>query len=91
VWARGTASPDVVPLMRMMFGNLVRIGPSGADGRVEVEVGSNHVESLARQLSGLGNRVRLTEPPEVIERLVTIARELTALYGSGAQPGAGSP
>ncbi len=89
-WARGTAAPDVVPLMRMMFGNLVRIGPTGDDGRVEVEVGGPTIGALARELAGLGNRVELSEPPEVIDRLAGIALELAGLYGSRAQPGAGS-
>jgi len=88
-WARGTAEPEVVPLMRMMFGNLVRIGPTGDDGRVEVEVGAASVWGLAGELAGLGGRVELSEPPEVMERLADIARELTDLYGSRAQPGAG--
>jgi len=91
VWARGTASPAIVATMRMMFGNLVRIGPTVADGRVEVEVGSHSVVSLAGELAGLGNMVELAEPAEVIERLRSVARELAELYGSGAQPGAGSP
>ncbi|MGZ4717446.1 MAG: helix-turn-helix transcriptional regulator, partial [Acidimicrobiales bacterium] len=90
-WARGTAAPDVVPLMRMMFGNLVRIGPTGDDGRVEVEVGSSNGHALAGQLAGLGNRVELSEPPEVIDRLADIAGELSDLYGSRDQPGPGSP
>lgn len=89
--ARGLAQPDVVPLMRMLFGNLLRIGPTVADGRVEVEVGSSDAHALAGQLAGLGRRVELHEPPEVLDRLAAIAEELTALYGSSAQPGAGSP
>ena len=91
IWARGLAVPDVVPLMRMLFGNLLRIGPTVADGRVEVEVGSDSAHALAGQLAGLGRRVELSEPPEVIDRLAVIAAELTALYGSSDQPGAGSP
>jgi len=86
VWAHGTASPAIVPLMRVLFGSLVRIGPTDPDGRVEVEVGSPGIESLAGQLAGLGNEVVLSEPPEVIQRLAAIARELTELYGSSAQP-----
>ena len=76
--------------MRMMFGILVRIGPTGDDGRVEVEVGASNEYALAGEVAGLGRRVVLTEPPEVIERLATIGRELTELYGSSSQPGAGS-
>jgi len=90
-WARGLARPEVVPLMRMLFGSLVRIGPTVADGRVEVEVGGSNVDALAGQLAGLGHRVELSEPPEVIDRLAAIAAELTSLYGSRAQPGAGNP
>ncbi len=90
-WARGLAVPDVVPLMRMLFGNLLHIGPTGADGRVEVEVGGDSADALAGQLAGLGRRVELSESPEVIDRLAALGAELTGLYGSRAQPGAGSP
>src|SRR5436305_4482137 len=38
LWARALVSPDVVPVCRWILGNRVRIGPAGADGRVEIEL-----------------------------------------------------
>ena len=78
--ARALADPDVVGLLRMMFGPRVRIGPAGPDGRVEVELRGHHVPALAGQLAGLGRRVEVLEPPEVRARLAEIAAELAASY-----------
>jgi predicted DNA-binding transcriptional regulator YafY len=77
---RALVSPDVVSLLRMMFGRRVRIGTPVDDGRVEVEVRGHHVPALAGELAGLGQRVEVLEPVEVRERLVEIAAELTSLY-----------
>ena len=81
VHARGTIVADAVGLLRMMFGTRVRIGPAGADGRVEIEVRGAHVPALAGELAGLGGRVDIVEPPEVRDELARIGAELTARYG----------
>jgi predicted DNA-binding transcriptional regulator YafY len=78
---RALADPDLVVLLRQMFGPRVRIGPAGDDGRVEVEVRGHHVASLAGELAGLGWRVEVVEPPEVRDRLRELAAELAATYG----------
>ena len=80
VRARGTATTDVVGLLRMMFGTNVSIGPTDARGRVEIEVAGAHVEALAGELAGLGARVEIVDPPAVRDRLVQIATELLAPY-----------
>jgi predicted DNA-binding transcriptional regulator YafY len=77
---RAVADPDVVRLLRQMFGQRVRIGPPAADGRVEVEVRGHHVASLSGELAGLGNRIEVQDPPEVRDRLRQIGEELGAVY-----------
>jgi len=80
VLARATASSGIVGILRMSFGNRVRIGPPGPDGRVEVELRGHHVESLAGEIAGFGAAVEVLEPPEVRDRLARLADELTTLY-----------
>jgi predicted DNA-binding transcriptional regulator YafY len=80
VRAEARVAPDVVGILRMMFGRRVRIGPTGDDGRVEVEVRGHHVPALAGELAGLGARVEVLGPPEVRDRLREIGTELAATY-----------
>jgi len=82
--ARGTADPTIVRVLRDVFGRRVRIGPAGADGRVEVEFGGRHVDALAGQLAGFGNAVVIAEPADVIERLASIGAALVARYDPGS-------
>jgi predicted DNA-binding transcriptional regulator YafY len=84
VRARGTVVAEDVGLLRMMFGTRVRIGPAGADGRVEIEVRGAHVHALAGEVAGLGRRVDIVEPAEVRAELARIGAELTARYGPHA-------
>ena len=79
--ARALASPDVVPMCRWILGNRVRIGPAGADGRVEIELRGHHVESLAGEIAGLGAALEVVDPPELRHRLALVGAELTATYG----------
>ena len=78
--ARALASPDVVPMCRWILGNRVRIGPAGADGRVEIELRGHHVESLAGEIAGLGAALEVVDPPELRDRLARVGAELTATY-----------
>ena len=80
---RAVADPDVAWLLRDMFGDRVRIGPPGPDGRIAVELRGHHEYSLAGELAGLGGRVEVLEPPEVRHRLAEVAGELATVYGSG--------
>ena len=79
--ARALARPDVVPVCRWLLGNRVRIGPAGADGRVEIEFRGHHVESLAGEIAGLGDALEVLDPPELRARLARVGAELTATYG----------
>ena len=81
VRARGTVAPGSVSLLRGILGSRLRIGPTTADGRVEVEVGGPSLRALAGELAGFGALVEFVEPPELRGQLAAIAAELTATYG----------
>ena len=74
------ATPDTVPVCRWVLGNRVRIGPTGADGRVEVELRGHNVHSLAGEIAGIGAGLEIVEPVSLREKLAEIAAELAALY-----------
>ena len=78
--ARALATPDTVPVCRWVLGNRVRIGPTGADGRVEVELRGHNVRSLAGEIAGIGAGLEIVEPVSLREKLAEIAAELAALY-----------
>jgi predicted DNA-binding transcriptional regulator YafY len=78
--ARALAAPEIVPMCRWILGNRVRIGPAGADGRVQIELRGHRVESLASEIAGLGGAVEVVEPPELRERLAQVGAELSATY-----------
>jgi predicted DNA-binding transcriptional regulator YafY len=59
----------------------VRIGPTGADGRVEVELRGHTTRSLAGEIAGLGAALEIVDPDEIRDLLATIGDELAALYG----------
>ena len=65
VVARGLMSSGMVWLLRTMFGNRVRIGPPGVDGRVEVELRGHSIRSLAGETAGLGCMLEVLDPPEL--------------------------
>jgi predicted DNA-binding transcriptional regulator YafY len=90
VRARALARPEVVPVCRWIFGNRVRIGPAGPDGRVEVELRGHHIQSLAGDIAGLGAALEVLDPPELRRHLAQVGVELTATYGAGARPRSGS-
>ena len=69
-----------VPILRLAFGNRVRIGPPVGADRVEVELRGHNVESLAGEIAGFGAAVEVLDPPEVRERLAQLAAELRSLY-----------
>lgn len=81
VLAHALAKSDGVWICRSVFGNRVKIGPPGADGRVEVELRGHSARSLAAEVAGLGALLEVVDPPEVREALAAVAGELAALYG----------
>jgi predicted DNA-binding transcriptional regulator YafY len=78
--ARGAASPETVPVLRMVLGTRVRIGPTRADGRVDVEISGAHDRALAGELAGFGAGLEVLEPPAVRELLARIGAELVGTY-----------
>jgi predicted DNA-binding transcriptional regulator YafY len=76
------ADPDLVPLLRMVVGNRLTVGDVTPDGRVEVEVVGNSVESTAGELAGFGARIEVLEPRAVRDRLALLGAELSRCYGS---------
>jgi len=82
VRASALVRPDALWWCRTVFGTRIRIGPTVADGRVEVEVRGYTARALAAEVAGLGANVEVLEPTEVREHLAGIAAELAALYAS---------
>ena len=80
--ARGLATAETVPLLRWVLGSRVRIGPSGPDGRTEVELRGHSERALAGELAGLGGGLEVLEPPGLRALLAQLGAELTAVYGS---------
>jgi predicted DNA-binding transcriptional regulator YafY len=78
--ARAWATPETLHVCRWVLGNRVRIGPTGSDGRVEVELRGHNVHSLAGEIAGVGAGLEVVEPVELRERLAEIASELVELY-----------
>jgi len=79
--ARVLAEPRVMGWCRGTFGNRVRIGPAGSDGRVELELRGHHPRSLAAELAGFGGAIEVLEPDELRRELALIGSQLTAHYG----------
>jgi predicted DNA-binding transcriptional regulator YafY len=73
-------TPDVVPILRSMFGTRVTIAGVTDDDRVELEVREASDYFLAVQLAGFGGRVEVTGPEGVRGELARIGRELSASY-----------
>ena len=76
------AEPDLLPVLRWLFDRQLTVVDEtpGADGRVAVSVGGQHLDQIAGQLAGFGNRVVVTAPQEARERLAQIGRELLDTY-----------
>lgn len=81
VLAHALVRSESVWICRAVFGNRVRIGPPGADGRVEVELRGHSIRALAGEVGGLGALVEVVDPPELREALAAVGAELAALYG----------
>jgi predicted DNA-binding transcriptional regulator YafY len=86
VRARGTAVPESISMLRGILGSRLRIGPTGPDGRVEVEIAGAFLRALAGELAGYGALLELHEPPELREQLAQIGAELIATYARPNEP-----
>jgi predicted DNA-binding transcriptional regulator YafY len=77
---RAKAAPRIVQLLRWTLGTRVRIGPTGADGMVEVELRGHHPHAIAGEIAGFGADLEVLEPQEVRAHLARIGRELQERY-----------
>ena len=77
---RAKAAPGIVQLLRWVLGTRVRIGPTGADGLVEVELRGHHAPGIAGEIAGFGADLEVLEPQEVRAELARIGRELVDRY-----------
>ncbi len=84
ITARVLAHRDSLRSLRWVFGAKLRIGPAGADERVEVEVGGPDHAALVRKLMMFGASVEVLEPDTIRAELGRIAKELGALYATSA-------
>ncbi len=82
--ARALVQPTMVWECRHVFGSRVRIGPTIADGRVEVELRAGGASTLAAEIAGFGSALEVLDPPEVRVHLARIATELASTYGAMA-------
>jgi predicted DNA-binding transcriptional regulator YafY len=80
VRASALVQADSVWLCRSVLGNRVRIGPTAADGRVEVELRGHSIRSLAGEVAGFGALLEVIDPPELRQQLSAIGAELSARY-----------
>jgi predicted DNA-binding transcriptional regulator YafY len=78
--ARAVVAPDMLSLLRWVFGKRLRIGPPQNDRRVEVELRSASIGSLAGEIAGFGDALEVLEPDEIRQELACIAGQLAALY-----------
>ncbi len=84
-WAasvRALADPAILGPLRWVFGAQLRVGPSAADGRVEVEIRAHDRRALIVKVAGFGASVEVTEPADFRTDLRRIGAELAALYGT---------
>lgn len=80
------AVPEVISALRWTFGTALRVGATRGDGRVEVSVGGQVVELLARRLAGFGALVGVTGPPAARAVLAGLGRELVDTYDPAPDP-----
>lgn len=73
--------PELVQLVRWLFGTRMRIGPAGGDGRVQVELRGPNARGLAGEVAGFGAGVEVVDSDEVRRLLGEVGRELSVLYG----------
>lgn len=83
--ARALVEANSLSLVRWVFGNRMRIGPAGHDGRVEVELRAGSIRALAGEVAGFAGSIEVTEPDEVRELLAAIGRELGDIYAKNVK------
>ena len=80
VIASGWAVRWAVYALRGQLGERVRIGPSGDDGRVHVELSGPSERALASELAGYAGAIEILQPPALRSLLRGIGATLVATY-----------
>lgn len=80
ILARALAAPEALRTLRFVLGTRLGIGPTGSDGRVQVELRGQSIASLAGEVAGLGAAVEVLAPSELRRALAMIGEQLTATY-----------
>jgi len=78
-------------VLRYLFGNRVRAGDEGADGRIDVELRAQSELMVARQLAGFADTVEIVAPESIREHLADIGRGLLRRHGRPARQEPDSP
>jgi predicted DNA-binding transcriptional regulator YafY len=74
------AAADILPVLRSVFGTLLTVTGTTAEGTVEVEIRDRSAFMIAVRLAGFGNRVAVAGPESVRAELARIGSELQNLY-----------
>jgi predicted DNA-binding transcriptional regulator YafY len=80
------ATVDIVPWLRGVIGRRLRIGGTGPDGRVAVELRGHSARSIAGEIAGFGAAVEAVAPRELRELLGQIGADLVSAYGGKSGP-----
>ena len=80
VVVHASVDPDFLSVTRWIFGQRMRIGPPGDDGRITVEIRGHNIRAFAGELGGLGSNVIVHSPVEMRDQLKAIGEELLAAY-----------
>jgi predicted DNA-binding transcriptional regulator YafY len=85
VRARALADAYIVPWLRSSLGTRLRIGPAGADGRVEVELRGHSHGALAGEIAGFASHLEVLDPREVQDQLAVIGATLVDRYRAASR------
>jgi predicted DNA-binding transcriptional regulator YafY len=76
------ADQAVIPILRMLLGERLRVGTAPDEGRVDIEVDGPSPQVVAAQIAGLGARLEILEPREARDHLARLAVELAEVYST---------
>ena len=80
--ARGRADPDLLGVLRSVFGTRLTVGHADATRWVDIEVRGWSETVLARELAGFAEHVEVSTPAPVRRHLARLGATLVATYGS---------
>jgi predicted DNA-binding transcriptional regulator YafY len=74
------ADAGIVPDLRSVFGTMLSVTETRADGRVDAEIRDRSAFMIAVRLAGFGSKVEVVEPDAVRTELARIGAELRDSY-----------